>query len=51
MDKAGAYAIQGRGGQLVDRISGSASNVVGLPLAQTLQLLVRAGHPLPWSAP
>lgn len=51
MDKAGAYAIQGRGGQLVDRISGSASNVVGLPLAQTLQLLERAGHPLPWSSP
>lgn len=31
-DKAGAYAIQGRGRQLVERVEGSFSNVVGLPL-------------------
>ena len=33
MDKAGAYAIQGAGGAFVTAIEGSASNVVGLPLA------------------
>ncbi|MSQ66773.1 MAG: septum formation inhibitor Maf [Gammaproteobacteria bacterium] len=42
-DKAGAYGIQGLGGALVDRIEGSYSNVVGLPLAETLQLLTAAG--------
>src|SRR5687768_3660717 len=31
--KAGAYAIQGRGARFVDRIEGSWSNVVGLPIA------------------
>jgi septum formation protein len=31
-DKAGAYAIQGKGGKFVDRIIGSQSNVIGLPL-------------------
>lgn len=49
MDKAGAYAIQGIGAQLVSRIEGSHSNVIGLPLAETLALLERLGHPLPWS--
>jgi septum formation protein len=42
-DKAGAYAIQGLGGAFVERIEGSYSNVVGLPLAQTLQLLAEHG--------
>lgn len=36
MDKAGAYAIQGRGGALVDQVEGSYSNVVGLPMAEVL---------------
>ncbi|NNM52598.1 MAG: septum formation inhibitor Maf [Pseudomonadales bacterium] len=39
VDKAGGYAIQGRGGVLVRAIEGSYSNVVGLPLAETVQLL------------
>ncbi|HVE86738.1 MAG TPA: Maf family protein [Myxococcales bacterium] len=51
LDKAGSYAIQGAGGMLVQRIEGSASNVVGLPLAETVELLRKAGHPLPWGAP
>jgi septum formation protein len=38
-DKAGAYAIQGRAGAFVRKIIGSYSNVVGLPLYETAQLL------------
>jgi septum formation protein len=48
-DKAGAYAIQGLAGAFVERIEGSFSNVVGLPLAETLQLLAEAGAELPWT--
>jgi septum formation protein len=39
LDKAGAYGIQGAGGFLVDRLEGSYTNVVGLPLAEVLQAL------------
>jgi septum formation protein len=46
LDKAGAYAMQGAGSLLVRSISGSASNVVGLPLAVVADLLAAAGHPL-----
>ena len=47
--KAGGYAIQGRAEMLIKEISGSYSNVVGLPLALTVSLLEaamsgRAGH-------
>ena len=38
-DKAGAYAIQAEGACLVDRIEGSFTNVVGLPVGETLALL------------
>ena len=41
LDKAGAYAIQGRGGALVAGFAGSYSNVVGLPLRLTAELLRR----------
>ncbi len=43
MDKAGAYAIQGMGGFMVAAINGSYSNVVGLPLAETVQALTQLG--------
>ena len=39
MDKAGAYAIQERGAAFVSRIDGSVTNVVGLPLAETLDMI------------
>jgi len=42
-DKAGAYAIQGRGGAFVEAISGSYSGVVGLPVFETTQLLRGVG--------
>lgn len=38
-DKAGGYAVQGRAGAFVTRLEGSYSNVVGLPLAETLAVL------------
>ncbi len=41
--KAGAYAIQGLGARFVAQLSGSYSNVVGLPLYETQGLLQRAG--------
>ena len=41
MDKAGGYAIQGRAAVFVEHLVGSYSGVMGLPLAQTAQLLQR----------
>jgi len=43
LDKAGGYAIQGRAAIFVGRLEGSHSGVVGLPLAETALLLMRAG--------
>ncbi|MBX2847936.1 MAG: Maf family protein [Acidiferrobacterales bacterium] len=42
-DKAGAYAIQGIGGQFVKSINGSVSAVVGLPLAELAEVLEELG--------
>jgi septum formation protein len=44
LDKAGGYGIQGRGAVWVDRIAGSYSNVVGLPLAETADMLAGFGY-------
>ena len=43
MDKAGAYALQGVGALFVESVSGSPSNVIGLPLAPLAQLLRSVG--------
>ena len=49
MDKAGAYAVQGRGNFLVSSLEGSPTNVIGLPLPETLQLLAASGVASPWA--
>jgi len=41
--KAGAYAIQGRAGAMVEHLAGSYSGVMGLPLFETARLLRRGG--------
>ena len=46
MDKAGAYAIQGRAAQFVEHLAGSYSGVMGLPLFETAGLLRRFGFPV-----
>ncbi len=45
--KAGGYAVQGRAAVFIRFLSGSYSNVVGLPLFETAQLLRGLGWPLP----
>ncbi len=47
-DKAGSYAIQGLGAGLVQAITGSYTNVVGLPLVEVLGLLARHGGLEAW---
>lgn len=47
LGKAGAYSIQGAGGDLIQRIEGDYTVVVGLPLRLVAQLLQSAGYPLP----
>ncbi len=50
MDKAGAYAIQGVGAYLVEEISGSYTNVVGLPMCQVVEMMEEMGAAdvMPW---
>ncbi|HUE43339.1 MAG TPA: Maf family protein [Candidatus Sulfotelmatobacter sp.] len=43
-DKAGGYAIQGRGGRFISRIEGCYFNVVGLPLARLARALAELGY-------
>ena len=47
LDKAGAYGIQGAGCALVDRVNGSYTNVVGLPLQEVLQAMQRLWQQAP----
>lgn len=52
LDKAGAYAIQGLAGMRIERLEGSFSGIMGLPLYETGELLRAAGlMPLPDSVP
>jgi septum formation protein len=44
--KAGAYAVQGIAGSFVVKLVGSYTNVVGLPLYETTQLLLGEGYPI-----
>lgn len=43
LDKAGSYGLGGAGGAFVTRIDGSYSNVIGLPLSETVEMLRAAG--------
>src|SRR4249920_1546683 len=47
LGKAGAYSIQGKGGELIDSVSGDFPTVVGLPLRMVAQLLAQAGVSVP----
>jgi septum formation protein len=47
LDKAGAYAIQGLGALMVERIEGDYYNVIGLPLCALVGVLRRFGITLP----
>jgi septum formation protein len=51
LDKAGAYAVQGIGAALVERVEGDPTTVIGLPLRATLDLLRASGIDWPPSGP
>jgi septum formation protein len=51
LDKAGGYAIQGLGAVFVERLEGSYSGVMGLPLYETAQLLAEFGIVVPATLP
>lgn len=50
LDRAGAYAIQGGGGDLVDSVTGRIDTVVGMDVPLALRLLAEAGYPDPLPA-
>lgn len=43
LDKAGAYAIQGRGGALIAEIEGCYTNIIGLPVPKLMEMLKEFG--------
>ena len=43
LDKAGSYAVQGKGGYMVKEIKGSYTNVVGLPICEITEVLLSLG--------
>lgn len=51
MDKAGSYAVQGLGAFMIDQIEGSYTNVIGLPLSETADVLLSLGIIKPRSLP
>ncbi|HEX5865439.1 MAG TPA: Maf family protein, partial [Casimicrobiaceae bacterium] len=46
LDKAGSYAIQGKGAAFVQHLEGSYSSVMGLPLFELAEILARLGFPV-----
>jgi septum formation protein len=46
LDKAGAYAVQGKGALFVEAVHGNYTNVVGLPLPATYGLFTELGYDL-----
>jgi septum formation protein len=44
-DKAGAYALQGDGSALIERVVGSTTNVIGLPMDMLKPILLTVGIP------
>jgi septum formation protein len=50
LDKAGAYGIQGAGGFLATGVSGSPTNIIGLPLAEIIRLFLDLGIIIPADA-